>query len=185
MSLNGYSHASILRWAKQNFPTDFQQLPGAKDVAVQLHKVPGRSNTGYLKGLVIGTAMNEKDTTVDVLAWLEGKQMLVGYVSKVGARLQDVRYDSYESVMQSVEVFKEPFCWIVESEDEEAFAQIEALVRYFFLLKGSMQAVKDNLEDFAAYFSGACRHIAAAKGVDWEEPSSREGSGSLGCTRKL
>ena len=110
--------------------------------------------------------------------------MIVGYINQVGTRLHDVRYDSYTSVMQGVEKFKEPFCWVSESADEKAFARIEALVRYYFLLKGSNQAIKDNIPSFTAHFPGACRDVAAAKGVVRRKPRSREGGVSLGSMRR-
>tara|TARA_R110002003_G_scaffold96_9_gene7451 strand:- start:40765 stop:41370 length:606 start_codon:yes stop_codon:yes gene_type:complete len=180
MSLTGYSHGSIMRWAKQNFAADVEQLPGARDVTVQQHKIPGHSKNGCLKGLVIGTSKSEKGEELDILAWLEGSRMVVGYVTVVGNRLQDVRFDSAESVIHGAEKFRAPFCWVLGGGDETAFGKLEALVRYFFLLKGSMHAVKDNFEGFAIHFSGACRDVGAAKGVAWTEPESTVRANSPG-----
>jgi hypothetical protein len=106
--------------------------------------------------------------------------MVVGYLNVVGNRLQDVRFDSAKSVIHSAEKFKAPFRWVLGGGDEMAFRKLEALVRYFFLLKGSMQAVKDNFEDFAIHFSGACRDVGAAKGWAWTEPESAVRANSPG-----
>ncbi|KAH7068861.1 hypothetical protein BKA63DRAFT_421818 [Paraphoma chrysanthemicola] len=169
MSLTGYSHGTITSWAKQNFPADFEQLPGARDVAVRQHKIPGHGTTGCLKGLVIGISANATGKPIDILAWLEGNRMVVGYIDTMGKNVQDVRYDSIESLIHGAEQVKEPFCWVLESANDTAFSKLEALVRYFFLLKGSMQAIKNNLTDFSAYFASACRDVAAAKGVHFDQ----------------
>lgn len=113
MFLIGYSHSSIVLWAKKNFPTEFQQLPGTKNVAIQLHKITSAGSQGYLKGLVIGHSTDERDKSIDVLAWLEDDCMIISYVTKAGSSIQVVRYDSAESVRQSVEESKEPFCWVL------------------------------------------------------------------------
>ncbi|KAH7089047.1 hypothetical protein FB567DRAFT_627574, partial [Paraphoma chrysanthemicola] len=182
MSLTGYSQGTVANWARQNFTADFEQLPGARDIAVRQHEIPGHGTTGCLKGLVIGTSTNAKGQPIDILAWLEDDRMVVGYVNAVGKNLSDVRYDSIESLIHGAEKVKEPFCWVLESTDDRAFGKLEALVRYFFLLKGSMQAIKYNLQHFPAYFADACRDVAAAKGVDRDQTRVRAKTISSGDT---
>ncbi|KAF2032617.1 hypothetical protein EK21DRAFT_109689 [Setomelanomma holmii] len=150
MSLTGYSHASVVRWAKQNFRTDFEQLPGARDIAVHL---------------VIGTGKNERGDQIGILAWLEGGRMILGYVTKVGNGVQDTCFDSLESMVHNANKIKKLFCWTLEASEQTAAGKLEALVRYFFLLKGSTQAVMGNFQDFEMCFPGACRGVAAARGV--------------------
>lgn len=96
--------------------------------------------------------------------------MIIGYVTKVGSHIQETRFDSTESVMESVTEFKEPFSCILQVEGETTFAKLEALVRYYFFLKGSTQAVKDRIRDFEEHFGDACRDITAAQGIEREDP---------------
>jgi hypothetical protein len=169
MSLPGYSQSTITLWATKNFPIEFQQLPGAKQVAIRLHKIFSPGSQAYIKGLVIGIGTNEKGLSTEILAWLDKSSMVIGYVTNVGSHIRETRFDSIESVMESVTEFKEPFNCIIQVGGEATFAKLEALVRYFFLLKGSTQAVKDRIGDFEEHFGDACRDIAVAQGIEWEE----------------
>jgi len=170
MSLSGFSQSTITLWATKNFPMDFQQLPGARQVVIRLHKIFSPEGQAYIKGLVIGTGTNEKGLSTEILAWLDKSSVVIGYVTNVGSHTRETRFDSIESVMESVTEFKEPFNCIIQVEGEATFAKLEALVRYFFLLKGLTQAVKDRIGDFEEHFGNACRDIAAAQGVEREEP---------------
>jgi hypothetical protein len=181
MLLCGHSQSSIVLSAKTNFSTDFQQVPGPKDVTIQLHKTSSPEGQGYLKGLAIGTGTDEEGKTIDVLAWLEDDSLIIGYVTISASRVQDIRYDSAKSVLQSVNEFKEPFCWVLGSGQESAFAQLKALLRYYFLVKGSVETVKDHIQVFEKHFENACRVIAAARGVEWTDLNS---TGRM-CTQQL
>ncbi|KAH5441574.1 hypothetical protein HBI47_043610 [Parastagonospora nodorum] len=170
MSPHGYTQGSIAQWANKNFLTDFRELSGAKQVAVQLHKISNSGSQGYIKGLVIGIGINEKGASIEILVWLNNGSMIIGYVTKVGSRIQETRFDSTESVMESVTEFKEPFGCVLHVEGEAAIAKLEALVRYYLLLKGSTQAVKDRITEFEEHFGDACRDIAAAHKTEREDP---------------
>ncbi|KAH3904454.1 hypothetical protein HBI56_171140 [Parastagonospora nodorum] len=170
MSPHGYTQGSIAQWANKNFLTDFRELSGAKQVAVQLHKISNSGSQGYIKGLVIGIGINEKGGSIEILVWLNNGSMIIGYVTKVGSRIQETRFDSTESVMESVTEFKEPFGCVLHVEGEAAIAKLEALVRYYLLLKGSTQAVKDRITEFEEHFGDACRDIAAAHKTEREDP---------------
>ncbi|KAJ4336894.1 hypothetical protein N0V87_005110 [Didymella glomerata] len=49
------------------------------------------SNNGQLRGIVVGTAFEEiredQHASIDVLAWLEGQQVAVGYVLQMGWKI--------------------------------------------------------------------------------------------------
>jgi hypothetical protein len=89
--------------------------------------------------------------------------------------------------MSSAEAFKEHFCWVMRPEEDDNLKKLEAWVRYYFVLKGSLQAVKDHVSEFDQHFGEACRDVAAAQGVEWEEPdvsdSSDIGRGTLTACR--
>jgi len=118
MSLSAYSYSVIGRWAAENFPTDYRSLPNAKRVVDRLHKTPGFGRKGHLCGLVIGTTHDEYYNILEKLAWLDGKRMIVGYVSRVDGRNYHDQIDSNTSIAQGDEQFTEPFSWAVEGRDD-------------------------------------------------------------------
>jgi hypothetical protein len=100
--------------------------------------------------------------------------MIVDYITHIGPRAEEIRYDSMISVIEGVSEFVQPYCWVFIRRDTTSYKRFEALVRYFLLLKGSTNALKDNTEEFSTHFPGAFRAIAAAKGVEEERPGVEE-----------
>lgn len=153
MALPGSSFNCISKWAKRNFADSYEQLPGARAFTFHQYVAPQYIKTGYVNALVIGTTNNEK-----LVAWLEKSRMQLGYAIKKASGTYEIRLKMFADEGLR---FDEPFHWVIWTKDEHAGAQLEALVRYCFLMKGTTAAVKDNLLDFEAHFPGACSSVAS------------------------
>lgn len=173
MSLTGYFHASIIRWANDTFPDDFHHLPGARDLTIQVHPI-STGNDDCLKGLVVGYNTDKKGRHIEILAWLEGGDVEVGHVMKRGKGLKLVRYEIEEDLVERMEGFVKPFCWVWRKDavTETVLARFGALVRYYLLAKGSNKAIKGNMSSFEEQFAGACWNVAAVQDVKWVEPET-------------
>lgn len=166
MGLLGYSHGSIVRWASEAFAKDFHHLPGARDVALQTHMIPRFGLTGCLEGLVVGTDEGDKGKPVEILAWLEGGDVEVGYIKTNGKKPKVVRYEVEEEVVGRMEGFVRPFCQMSRKDTGTALARFAALVRYYLLAKGSNKAIKGRTAWFEEHFPTACRDVAATQDAE-------------------
>ena len=160
MALDGHSLDSVRKWAKQNFAADFQRLPHTYNFKLRLHMVPDYEETGYIKGLIVGTTLNKTQKPVDVLAWLEGSHMKTGYIGRTRTGKTEIRY---KSLTTDTIRFNWPYYCILEGKTDAAIARFEALVRYCFLIKGGPDStyIRDGFDNFVAHFPGACQDVAA------------------------
>ncbi|KAF3043953.1 hypothetical protein E8E12_000350 [Didymella heteroderae] len=121
------------------------------------------SYNGQLKGIVVGTAFEEiregQHASVDVLSWLGGQQIAVGYILQMGCKIHAV---SYHNILDANIRFNEPFSWILAAADEAAVLRFESLIRHGLLARGFKNTIKGkgNLTKFRDHFPGACRDIA-------------------------
>ncbi|KAF9694398.1 hypothetical protein EKO04_007479 [Ascochyta lentis] len=176
---------AVTSWAWKNFSDDFAKIPTCKDYTLQRFHLPGFGNNGQFKGIVIGTASEEiredQRATVDVLAWLEGHQIAVGYISQLGWKIHAVNYDD---ILDASIHFNAPFSWVLAAADETAVLRFESLIRHSFLARGFKNAIKGkgNLSKFRDHFPGACRDVAqkaTAISAEWEKITAPLEPGSI------
>jgi hypothetical protein len=184
-TLVGSSLGSVTSWAWKNFSDDFHKIPTCKEYTLQRFDLPDfPGNNGQLRGIVVGTAFEEiregQHASIDVLTWLEGQQVAVGYISQMGWKIHAV---SYDSILDANISFNEPFSWILAAADELSILRFESLIRHGLLARGFKNAIKGkgNLKKFRDHFPGACRDIAEkCKEITtgWERITASLGPGS-------
>lgn len=161
--LEDSSLQSVTEWAKNNFQNNFSKIPTKKDLNVQRFRLADFRNNAQFKCIVVGHA-SERDraghaAVIDVLAWYVGRRVVTGYIPHCGDKLQPV---VHEDIVKGNINFNRPFSWVVRAGAETAAQQLEAIIRYAFLLSGSPTALhgRGQLTKFEKYFPGACRSIA-------------------------
>lgn len=160
MALTDHSFESVKIWGTKHFTADFEHLPGAKDITLQIN-VPTDSKGLYVTGLIVGSSIVENNTsrgTVDILAWLNGNCMKIGYTTKMKCGTFAIHL---KTITDCAITFHEPFSWVIKERGNTSVARFEALVRYCFLVKGAISAVKNNFQHFVDHFPGACQDISA------------------------
>jgi hypothetical protein len=164
MAMAATSLEGIQTWARQRFPDDFKHLPSAASFVSQLNTVPGYNSNVYFKSLVIGTMCNEKGKTVQIIAWLEGSHVKIGYIGKDRNDKQQIRSMAMTEKNASSWSFKSSFLFLLNRRDEVEIARFDAMLRYYLLAKGWEEGVIDESEvfnRFEAYLPDACRAFTA------------------------
>ena len=91
------SLGSVTRWACSRFKDDYQKIPKRKDYITQPVLVSDISSSNApTTAIVVGSAVQEIRpyfrATVDVLAWVKGDKVEVGYTAQIGDKVNTVTY---------------------------------------------------------------------------------------------
>jgi hypothetical protein len=170
MPPTGLTFRDIQTWAAQDFPDDFKLLPDAKAFRIQFNIVRGYNHDNNFKSLVIGSTYTKIGKPVDIIAWLTGSRIQIGYIYKNQKEESRIRRMSFAEENISLWSFSSPFNFLKPTQSETEVACFNAMLRYYFLAKGWSKGVIDESDvfnRFVARFHYACRAVASAIG---EEP---------------
>ena len=165
MAPTGLTLKDVQTWALRDFPEQFRQLPDAKAFHVQFNIVRGYNRDNDFKSLVIGSTHTKTGKPADILAWLVGSRIQLGYIGKNRKGEQQIRHMVFAEENVSWWRFKFPFSVILPTQGETEVACFNAMLRYYFLAKGWSKGVIDDSDVFHRFvsrFPYACRAIANA-----------------------
>jgi len=165
MAPTGLTFKDVQTWALRDFPEQFRQLPDAKAFHVQFNIVRGYNHDNDFKSLVIGSTRTKTGKPADVLAWLAGSRIQLGYIGKNRKGEQQIRHMVFAEENVSWWRFKFPFSVILPTQGGTEIACFNAMLRYYFLANGWSKGVIDDSDVFHRFvsrFPHACRAIANA-----------------------
>ncbi|KAI4672545.1 uncharacterized protein J4E78_001046 [Alternaria triticimaculans] len=165
MAPTGLTFKDVQTWALRDFPEQFRQLPDAKAFHVQFNIVRGYNHDNDFKSLVIGSTRTKTGKPADVLAWLAGSRIQLGYIGKNRKGEQQIRHMVFAEENISWWRFKFPFSVILPTQGGTEIACFNAMLRYYFLANGWSKGVIDDSDVFHRFvsrFPHACRAIANA-----------------------
>ncbi|KAI4709580.1 hypothetical protein J4E89_005596 [Alternaria sp. Ai002NY15] len=148
MAPTGLTFKDVQTWALRDFPEQFRQLPDAKAFHVQFNIVPGYNHDNDFKSLVIGSTRTKTGKPADVLAWLAGSRIQLGYIGKNRKGEQQIRHMVFAEENVSWWRFKFPFSVILPTQGGTEIACFNAMLRYYFLANGWSKGVIDDSDVF-------------------------------------
>ena len=163
MAPTGLTLENVQAWAIRDFPDQFKHLPDAGAFHVQFNIVRGYNHDNSFKSLVIGSTHTKTGKPADILAWLAGSRIQLGYIGKNRKGEPQVRSLASPEKDTSSSNFKFPFNFVPPNQTETEIACFNAVLRYYFLAKGWSKGVIDESDvfnRFASRFPYACQAIA-------------------------
>jgi hypothetical protein len=163
MAPTGITLQDVQTWAAQDFSADFKHLPDAQAFNTQFNIVRGYNHDKIFKSLAIGSTYTKTKKTVDIIAWLAGSRIQIGYIGNNRTGESKIRHMVFTEENGSSWSFKFPFNFIPPTQSETQVASFNAMLRYYFLAKGWSRGVIDESEvfnRFVARFPHACRAVA-------------------------
>ena len=173
MAPTGLTFKDVQVWALQDFPDHFKHLPDSNAFHVQFNVVRGYNHDKNFRSLVIGSTYTKTGKPADILAWLAGSRIQLGYIGKSRKGEPQVRPLASVEKDTSSSNFKFPFNLVPPTQSETEIACFNAVLRYYFLAKGWSKGVIDESDVFIRFVSRspyACRAIANAV-VETPEPT--------------
>jgi len=165
MAPTGLTFKDVQVWALQDFPDHFKHLPDSNAFHVQFNVVRGYNHDKNFRSLVIGSTYTKTGKSADILAWLAGSRIQLGYIGKNRKGEPQVRPLASVEKDTSSSNFKFPFNLVPPTQSETEIACFNAVLRYYFLAKGWSKGVIDESDVFNRFvsrFPYACRAIANA-----------------------
>jgi hypothetical protein len=163
MAPTGLTFEAIHTWAARDFPDAFQHLPDAKTLNAQFNIIRGYNHGNNFKSLVIGTTYTKTSEPADLIAWLAGNRINVGYIGKDQTGKPQVRQMVLTKANVASWNLKFPFNSIPPTQSDTEVACFDAVLRYYFLAKGWSKGVIDDsnvFHRFVARFPLACKAVA-------------------------
>ncbi|KAI4669289.1 uncharacterized protein J4E79_001332 [Alternaria viburni] len=163
MAPTGLTLENVQAWAIRDFRDQFKHLPDAGAFHVQFNIVRGYNHDNSFKSLVIGSTHTKTGKPADILAWLAGSRIQLGYIGKNRKGEPQVRSLASPEKDTSSSKFKFPFNFVPPNQTETEIACFNAVLRYYFLAKGWSKGVIDESDVFNRFvsrFPYACQAIA-------------------------
>lgn len=152
-------------WAIRDFPDQFKYLPDAGTFRTQFNIIRGYNQDRGFKSFVIGSTYTKTRKPVDLMAWLAGPHIVIGYIGKNRKGEPQIRRMALTKENASSWSLEFPFNLIPPTQSQTEVACCDAMLRYYFLAKGWSKGVIDDsnvFNRFVARFPYACRAIADA-----------------------
>ncbi|KAI4646920.1 hypothetical protein J4E93_005144 [Alternaria ventricosa] len=153
MAPTGITLEDVQAWAIRDFPDQFKHLPDAGAFHVQFNIVRGYNHDNSFKSLVIGSTHTKTGKPADILAWLAGSRIQLGYIGKNRKEEPQVRSLAPAEKDHSSSNFKFPFNFVPPNQTETEIACFNAVLRYYFLAKGWNNGVIDESDVFNRFVS--------------------------------
>jgi hypothetical protein len=141
MAPTGLTFQDIQTWATQDFPAEFKLLLDAKAFSTQFNIIRGYNHGNNFKSLIIGNTYTKTGKLTDIIAWLTGSCIRIGYIGKNRKREPQIRHIEFAEENVSLWNFKFPFHFILPTQGETEVACFNAMLRYYFLAKGWSKGV--------------------------------------------
>ncbi|KAI4939764.1 uncharacterized protein J4E92_001050 [Alternaria infectoria] len=148
MAPTGLTLENVQAWAIRDFRDQFKHLPDAGAFHVQFNIVRGYNHDNSFKSLVIGSTHTKTGKPADILAWLAGSRIQLGYIGKNRKGEPQVRSLASPEKDTSSSKFKFPFNFVPPNQTETEIACFNAVLRYYFLAKGWSKGVIDESDVF-------------------------------------
>ncbi|KAH6882732.1 hypothetical protein BKA58DRAFT_373832 [Alternaria rosae] len=165
MAPAGLTFEDVQAWASRDFPDQFKHLPDAGAFHTQFNIIRGYNHDNSFKSFVIGSTYTKTRKPADLMAWLEGPRIILGYIGKNRKGEPQIRHVVLTQENASSWSLKFPFNLIPPTQSQTEVACCDAMLRYYFLAKGWSKGVIDKsnvFNRFVSRFPYAYRAIANA-----------------------
>ncbi|KAI4952199.1 hypothetical protein J4E91_003661 [Alternaria rosae] len=165
MAPAGLTFEDVQAWASRDFPDQFKHLPDAGAFHTQFNIIRGYNHDNSFKSFVIGSTYTKTRKPADLMAWLAGPRIIIGYMGKNRKGEPQIRHVVLTQENASSWSLKFPFNLIPPTQSQTEVACCDAMLRYYFLAKGWSKGVIDEsnvFNRFVSRFPYACRAIANA-----------------------
>ncbi|KAI4670933.1 uncharacterized protein J4E88_009685 [Alternaria novae-zelandiae] len=155
----------VQAWAIRDFPDEFKHLPDAGVFRTQFNIIRDRNHNNSFKSFVIGSTYTKTRKPVDLMAWLAGPRIIIGYIGKNRKGEPQVRHMTLTEENASSWSLEFPFNLIPPTHSQTEVACCDAMLRYYFLAKGWSEGVIDDssvFNRFVSRFPYALRAVAEA-----------------------
>ncbi|KAI4913786.1 hypothetical protein J4E90_005506 [Alternaria incomplexa] len=148
MAPTGITLEDVQAWAIRDFPHQFKHLPDAGAFRTQFNIIRGYNQDRGFKSFVIGSTYTKTRKPVDLMAWLAGPHIVIGYIGKNRKGEQQIRRMALTKESASSWSLGFPFNLIPPTQSQTEVACCDAMLRYYFLAKGWRVGVIDDSNVF-------------------------------------